>query len=313
MRAMSLKKGTQALSVFITIAPAQNNATSVQYAALPLKTDLPFTKDASAIEYSPDRPLLTLVTAEPVDKTLDFYRKELGARGWALWSEKTNGKQPAGGPSGVVHERGGYAHYVNDKEPTVALVLTLQKAEAGKYKVELKEWPVGILATLHKAYLNSDNSASALVDVSKLPRLEGAKEEADRTVIGPGGLFRRGTARRHDRRAKEAVGRRRLEAIRGPAGRSPLDLIGLQKRRARTVGVFYYSSGKKRKTSEVTTVYYSPTRLDFALAFPDDAADIVFDENRPYLSLTTAGSVDATLDFYRKELGAIGLFAVVRG
>src|SRR5271169_789991 len=32
-RTMSLKKGTQALNVFITIAPAQNNATSVQYTA----------------------------------------------------------------------------------------------------------------------------------------------------------------------------------------------------------------------------------------------------------------------------------------
>ena len=95
IRTMSLKKGPQALSVFVTVAPAQNNATSVQYAALPLKTDLPFTKDASAIEYSPDRPLLTLITAEPVDKTLDFYRKELGARGWALWSEKTE-RQAAG-------------------------------------------------------------------------------------------------------------------------------------------------------------------------------------------------------------------------
>ena len=126
LRTMSLKKGTQALSVFITIAPAQNNATSVQYAAVALKTDLPFTKDATNIEYSPDRPLLSLITAEPADKTLDFYRKELGARGWSLWSEKLNGKQPAGGPSGVVRERGGSAEYVNDKEPTVALVLTLQ-------------------------------------------------------------------------------------------------------------------------------------------------------------------------------------------
>ena len=86
---MSLKKGTQALSVFISVAPAQNNATSIQYAALPLKTDLPFTKDASNIEYSPERVLLTLNTAEPMDKTLDFYRKEMSARGWAMWSEKT--------------------------------------------------------------------------------------------------------------------------------------------------------------------------------------------------------------------------------
>ena len=59
MRIMTLKKGTLALNVFVSVAPAQNNATSVQYSPLPLKTDLPFTKDASHIEYSPDRPLLT--------------------------------------------------------------------------------------------------------------------------------------------------------------------------------------------------------------------------------------------------------------
>jgi hypothetical protein len=97
MRTMTLKRGAQAINVFITIAPAQGNATSVQYSVIPLKTDLPFAQDAANIEYSPDRPLLTLVTGEPVDKTLDFYRKELGTRGWALWSEKLNGKQPAGG------------------------------------------------------------------------------------------------------------------------------------------------------------------------------------------------------------------------
>src|SRR5471030_2865089 len=156
-RIMSFKKGQQALGVFITIAPAQGNATSVQYTAVALKTDLPFTKDATDIEYSPDRPSLKLITAEPADKTLDFYRKELGARGWALWSEKTNGKQLAGGPSGNVHEKGASADYVNDKEPTVALVLTLQKAEHGKFKVELKEWPIGILESEHNAYVDSDN------------------------------------------------------------------------------------------------------------------------------------------------------------
>ena len=183
---MSLKKGQQALNVFISIAPAQGNATSVQYAAIALKTDLPFTKDASNIEYSPDRPLLTLVTAEPVDKTLDFYRKELGERGWSLWSEKLDAKQPAGGPSGEVDERGGSADYVNDKEPTVALDLTIQNAEAGKFKVELKEWPVGILASLHRAYINGGTNDAKPVDVSALPRLEGAK------VRQPNGRHRTG-------------------------------------------------------------------------------------------------------------------------
>jgi hypothetical protein len=72
MRTMTLKRRAQAINVFITIAPAQGNATSVQYSVIPRKTDLPFTKDAANIEYSPDRPLLTLVTGERVDKTLDF-------------------------------------------------------------------------------------------------------------------------------------------------------------------------------------------------------------------------------------------------
>ena len=34
MRTMSLKRGAQAISVFITVAPAQGNATSVQYSAI---------------------------------------------------------------------------------------------------------------------------------------------------------------------------------------------------------------------------------------------------------------------------------------
>ena len=197
---MSLKKGTQALNVFITIAPAQNNATSVQYAALPLKTDLPFTKDASNIEYSPERALLTLVTAEPVDKTLDFYRKELGARGWSMWSEKTNGKQPADGPSGVVHERGAYAHYITDKDPSVALVLTLQKAEAGKFKVELKQWPVGILADLcTKVYVDSDNHdsrwpTSASCRASTAPRTTPAGRQKDKVVYSVPGTLANTTA-----------------------------------------------------------------------------------------------------------------------
>ena len=84
-------------------------------------------------------------------------------------------------------------------------------------------------------------------------------------------------------------------------------LAFFQKGTAGIVGVVSRSPvGKNETTSDETTVYYSPTRLIFALAVPDDATDIVFDENRPYLNLNTAGTVDGTLDFYRKELAAMG-------
>lgn len=307
MRTMTLKKGVQAINVFITIAPAQGNATSVQYSVLPLKTDLPFTKDAANIEYSPDRPLLTLVTGEPVDKTLDFYRKELGARGWALWSAKLNGKQPAGGPSGVIHERGGYAHYVSDKEPAVALVLTLQKAEAGKFKVELKEWPVGVLASAHKAYLNGGpNSANALVDVDKLARLDGAKElpertSADRVVYSVPRTVADTTAA-----IRKLLGDQGWKLYVAPLEERHWTRLTLKKGgQGLSVG-FTIQVGKDERTSEVTTVYYSANRIGFDLPFPDDATDIVFDENRPYLNCVTGGTVEATLDYFRKELTAAG-------
>ena len=306
MKTMSLKRGTQALNVFISIAPAQNNATSIQYSALPLKTDLPFTKDAANIEYSPERGLLTLVTAEPVDKTLDFYRKEMSARGWALWSEKTNGKQPDGGPSGVGHERGAYAHYVTDKDPAVTIALVALKADDGKTKVELKQWPIGFLEPLHQAYINSDNHGALLADVAKLPRLEGAKDDAGRSAKDKAVYAVPGTLADTTAALVKLLGADGWKPYVAPLEEQHSTLMWFKKAGQALSVSFTIQPGKNERTSEVTTVYYSPSRLQFGLAVPDDAADLVFDTNRPYLNLTTAAAVDATRDFYNKQLTAMG-------
>ena len=306
MRSMQLKKGMQALNVYVSIAPAQNNATSVQYSALPLKTDLPFTKDASNIEYSPDRPLLTLLTAEPADKALDFYRKELAARGWSMWSEKTNGKAPADGPSGVVHDNGAYAHYTTDKDPSVALVVTLQKAEAGKFKVELKQWPVGILADLYQVYVDSDNHGAALADVAKLPRLEGATDRPDRSSKDKVVYSVPATLANTTDALIKLLGADGWKPYVAPLEERHSILMAFKKAGQGLSVSFTIQPGKNEQTSEVTTVYYSSTRLRFAPPVPDDASDIVFDENRPYLNLMTAGSLDTTRDFYNKRLIAAG-------
>ncbi|HEY4142606.1 MAG TPA: hypothetical protein VGM57_14390 [Pseudolabrys sp.] len=306
MRNMSLKKGTQALTVFITVAPAQNNATNVQYSALPLKTDLPFTNDASNIEYSPERSLLTLVTADPIDKTLDFYRNEMAARGWALWSEKTNGKQAADGPSGVVHERGAYAHYITDKDPSVALVLTVLKADAGKSKVEIKQWPVSILADLHRAYVNSDSNGVPIADVTKLPRLESAKDDAGRSTKDKVVYAVPGTLADTTAALVKLLGADGWKPYVAPMD-DPHSVLMAFKKGSQALSVsFTIQPGKNERTSGVTTIYYSPSRLQFALAVPDDATDLVFDTNRPYLSLSTAADVDATRSFYGKQLTAAG-------
>jgi hypothetical protein len=306
MRTMSLKKGTQALRVMISVAPAQNNATSIQYSALPLKTDLPFTKDASNIEYSPERVLLTLVTAEPMEKTLDFYRTEMSARGWAMWSEKTGGKQSDGGPSGVVHERGAYAYYVTDKDPGVAVVLSVSKPEDAKSKVELKQWPIAILADLHQVYVNSDNNGVLLADVTKLPRLEGAKDDAGRSAKDKAVYSVPGTLAGTTTALVKLLGADGWKPYDAPLEERHSTLMWFKKGGQALSVSFSIQPGKSERTSEVTTVNYSPSRLQFGLAVPDDAADLLFDTNRPYLNLNTAGTIDATRDFYNKQLMATG-------
>lgn len=301
MRMMSLKRDSQALSVFISVAPAQNNATSVQYSVLPLKTDLPFTKDATAIEYSPDRPLLTLVTAEPVDKALDFYRKELALRGWSLWSEKTNGKAAPGGPSGILHEKGGYAHYVTDKDPTIALVVTLQMAEAGKSKLEIKQHPVGILAAEHQAHINSDNREAPVVDVYRVMRLDGAQVVADRTSADRMVYSVPGTVAATTAAVKQLLAADGWKQFVAPLEENS-SLLWFKKGRQGLSVSLTQTSGQAGQSS----VYYSPKRLTFAVPFPGDASDVVFDDIRPYFSAVTSGTADATGDFFRKELTAAG-------
>jgi hypothetical protein len=302
-RSLSLKKGPWALGVFITVAPAQGNATSVQYNAVPLKNDVPFPKDASNVEFDPNKPLLTLLSAEPIDKTLEFYRKELAPLGWSLWSQKLNGVQPAGGASGELTRSGAYAYYLQGDRRLAVLVL--ESAEAGRTKVKFDELPSGYLETLQKQFFKSDNIGAALVEVGRVPRLDGAKEDTTRSSKDSEVYSVTGSL------ANTVAATRQLLAADGwKEYVAPLDahdtLLAFKKGPQGLSVSFTIQVGKNDQTSEVTTVYYTPTRLNFALAIPADATDVVFDENRPYLSGITAGPTDATLDFYRKELTALG-------
>lgn len=301
-RTMNLKKGSHALNVFITVAPAQNNAISVQYSMLALKTDLPFTKDASNIEYSPERPSLKLITAAPAEETLDFYRKEMAERGWSLWSEKTNGRQGPGGPSGSIHAGDGYAHYISEKDPSKTLVLTLRKADADKLTVEIKASSVRVLEDAHRTHVNRDNSAPP-VEVATLPRLPGAVETSgsttEKTVYSvPGNLPATAAA------VKTLLVADGWKPYVVPLDRPHSTWLTFKKGQQGLSVHFTISVGTNAETTKQTTVSYSAQRLQFAPPVPDDATDIVFDERRPYLSLNTVGTIDSTRDFYNEKLRA---------
>jgi hypothetical protein len=55
-----------------------------------------------------------------------------------------------------------------------------------------------------------------------------------------------------------------------------------------------------------SAVYYSPNRIYSNVPFPDGAVDLVFDETRPYLGCIAPAALEATQDFFAKEMAAIG-------
>ena len=66
----------------------------------------------------------------------------------------------------------------------------------------------------------------------------------------------------------------------------------------------HFTQGLGRPDQSV--VYYTADRITANVPFPPDATDIVFDQHRPYLGCIAPLALDATLDFFRKEMAAIG-------
>ena len=63
-------------------------------------------------------------------------------------------------------------------------------------------------------------------------------------------------------------------------------------------------SGGKADRSRID--YRHNNSIPANVPFPQDATDIVYDENRPYLRAATGLSVDAALEFFTKGLAAEG-------
>jgi hypothetical protein len=167
----SLKKGSQTLTVFIGVAPAQGNATSVQYGPAPMKVDLPFPKDGTAIEYDPFMGILSCLTAEPLDKTLIFYREALGKLGWSLWSVKLGDKQPRDSGPGELTKDGAYAFYVQDGKQPLRLTL---RHEKDKLRVNIEPYRMKLLEQAHQKMVNADKRAKGLPVAAAQPAREPA-------------------------------------------------------------------------------------------------------------------------------------------
>jgi hypothetical protein len=81
-----LKKGAQALTLFVQTAPAHNNATAINYTPSPLSRDLPFPAEATNIVFSESPLHLDATVLQAHEALLAFYRTALGKAGWTLHS-----------------------------------------------------------------------------------------------------------------------------------------------------------------------------------------------------------------------------------
>jgi hypothetical protein len=138
---MTLKKGAQGLNAFITIAPAQGNKTSVSYSAIPLKTDLPFPKDATSIEFDPERPYLACITSETPEAAMAFFNTELAARGWSAWSVKDQAKKPDGAAQPT--DNGMFSYFVRDGHGPV--IVLAQRYKDGRTHAKIETVPESLL------------------------------------------------------------------------------------------------------------------------------------------------------------------------
>ncbi|MBR1129447.1 hypothetical protein [Bradyrhizobium iriomotense] len=142
---------------------------------------------------------------------------------------------------------------------------------------------------------------AGIVDVHTLPRLEGAVEDTSRpdtyrviyTVPTPV--------------AATTVATRKLLSADGwvpyvlPLEEKSTTLKFKKGRQGLSVR-FTQALGRPDQSA----VYYTPDRIYSNVPFPDGATDLVFDETRPYLGCVAPGALDATSDFFTKEMAAIG-------
>ena len=143
---------------------------------------------------------------------------------------------------------------------------------------------------------------NAIVDVSRLPRLDGAKENVTRSSTNQLSYTVAGSVSSAVAATKKLLAADGWRQYESPAEKPNPTSMSFQKG-PQGLTVFFTMAGGQTTQSSVN---YIPIRLNYALPLPEDASDIVLDGNRPYLSLVTAGTIDATRDFFQKEFGASG-------
>lgn len=172
MKLLSLKKGSQLLSVSVRLAPAQGNATAVQYSEVPLANDLPFPQGAADIQFDPSKPYLSATTSASPAGMLAFFTDELRKIGFEPWPENRPGT-----------EREIAAFFL--KQSKQPLLVTLQRNDEGKTRIKVESVSPKLLTAV--AQRNQDETArpaspQLTAPAPRAPAAPAAKSEIDSMI-----------------------------------------------------------------------------------------------------------------------------------
>jgi hypothetical protein len=275
LQILSYKRGAQGLSVFITVAPAQANATSVSYTPVALANDLPFPKNANEIAYDPSKPYLSCVNPDDVDATLTFFSGAL--TGWKLWSSK-DGATPAA--TAQKTEKGAYAYYVRDgRQP---LLLVLARNDDGKTKIEMKAVPADSLV------LESKRLAMAAENAARNAAAKDVGSNKDVPSNAP--PVKSATDTMVEDMLKQALQVAREAATQAPLAAPP------QPR----------SQATAQAASDAEPPLRAAADTPAPIPVPEGADDVDYDGEDGKLEFNSASSVKSVAAFYRNAMKPLG-------
>lgn len=176
-------------------------------------------------------------------------------------------------------------------------------AMARGIEIPTKRWLLLCVAAALLAGPVSARADDAMVDVGTLPRLDGAVLEPAKSddalrlsynAPGPVAVTADATVR--------LLTRAGWQRYRRPDDKADNTYFAFKKGKQGLYAYFTMTGGKNDRSN----VNYGADRINNDLPFPQDATDIVFDPNRPYLNCITNAGVDASMEMITAELTKTG-------
>lgn len=282
----SLKKGGHALTLFVQMAPAHNNATSISYTAVPLERDLPFPAAATDIRFSPERLYLDARTGEAPEALLALYRAELTKQGWGLHSA-SDGSAAMKIPAGEGQQHGFFTH------PQLgALHVSATRGKDGQTALSVRKVPAGVLPGAQAA---KAAAAPPPAPAQPSPHLE-AHQQMNKMVDGM---------------AQDMM---RQALATPPQPMNPMAEQALAKalaaqNRAKAETTLPASKQAMQAPAAESRQAVVLEREDYAgmpVPKPYTSRSNTKSKWRQEVTVSTKGSLDSVLAFYRKELVAMG-------